>query len=71
MKTTDESWKVDAYVDGELDLATQLEIERRLQDDAALRDNVEGLMAMRERVREKADRHAAPAELRGRLTAWA
>ncbi len=71
MKTTDESWKVDAYVDGELDLAMRLEIERRLQDDAALRDNVEGLLAMREMVREKADRHAAPADLRARLTAWA
>ena len=69
MKTTPESWKIHAFVDGELDLAGQLEIERRMADDEALRQQVEGLRALRETVRENGERHAAPARLRERMTA--
>jgi anti-sigma factor RsiW len=69
MKTTEEPWKVDAFVDGELDLAAQLEIEQRMQHDEALRQQVETLRALREAVREKAEHHAAPAGLRDRMSA--
>jgi anti-sigma factor RsiW len=69
MKTTTASWKVDAFVDGELDLAGQLEIEERMQHDESLRSRVESLRALRETVRDKADRHVAPAALRDRTAA--
>lgn len=69
MNTTGEAWKIDAFVDGELDLAGQLEIEQRMEHDEALRQRIEGLRALRETVREKADRHAAPAGLQERMTA--
>jgi len=69
MMTTGEAWKIDAFVDGELDLAGQLEIEAQMEHDDALRQRIEGLRALRDAVREKADRHAAPAGLRERMTA--
>jgi len=69
MNTTAEAWKIDAFVDGELDLAGQLEIEQRMEHDDALRQRIEGLRALRQTVREKADRHAAPAALHERMTA--
>jgi len=69
MMTTGEAWKIDAFVDGELDLAGQLEIEQRLEHDETLRQRIESLRALRETVREKADRHAAPARLHERMTA--
>lgn len=68
MKTTAASWRIDAFVDGELDLAGQLEIEDRMQQDESLRAQIESLRALRETVREMADRHAAPAALRDRMT---
>jgi len=37
MKTNEDSWKIDAFVDGELDLAGQLEMEQRMEHDDALR----------------------------------
>jgi len=69
MNTTGDAWKIDAFVDGELDLAGQLEIEERMEHDDALRQRIEGLRALRESVREKADRHAAPAGLHERMSA--
>jgi anti-sigma factor RsiW len=63
-----DAWKINAYVDGELDLASQLDMEQRLQADPALRRQVEELRAVSEVVREHADRHAAPAALRARMT---
>lgn len=62
-----EAWKVEAFVDGELDLAGQLEIEGRLPGDPALRRQVEELRFLREQVREHAEHHAAPAALRARV----
>ena len=67
MKQPHEAWKVEAFVDGELDLAGQLEIEDRLPGDPALRRQVEELRVLREQVREHAEHHAAPAVLRARL----
>jgi len=67
VKQLHEAWKVEAFVDGELDLAGQLEIEDRLPGDPALRRQVEELRVLREQVREHAEHHAAPAVLRARL----
>ena len=67
MKTIEEAWKVHAFVDDELDLAGRLEIERVLESNATLRQQVEGLRALREATREHADRHVMPADLRDRM----
>ena len=67
MKQPHEAWKIEAYVDGELDLASQLEIESRLKGDAALRREVEEIRGLKDQVREQAERHVAPAALRARL----
>ena len=69
MMTTGEAWKIDAFVDGALDLAGQLEIEQRMEHDEALRQRIDALRALRETVRERADRFAAPAGLHERMTA--
>jgi anti-sigma factor RsiW len=55
VKQPHEAWKVEAFVDGELDLAGQLEIEDRLPGDPALRRQVEELRVLREQVREHAE----------------
>lgn len=68
MNKSDESWKVDAFVDGELDLASQLDMERRMTEDPTLRENVEAARVLRELVREHGDRHAAPESLRARAS---
>jgi len=67
MKSKIESQRINAFVDGELDLASQLEMEDRMRVDAALREQVEGLRQLRAAVREGADYHAAPAALRERM----
>jgi anti-sigma factor RsiW len=69
MNMNDDSWKLNAFVDGELDLAGQLEIEQRMELDDALRQQVETLRALSVAVRGKADRHEAPAALRSRISA--
>jgi anti-sigma factor RsiW len=61
--------QLNAFVDGELDLAAQLELEARLKEDAALRSQVERLRSLREAVRSRADYHAAPDALRRRIGA--
>ena len=66
MNTSSDSWKVDALVDGQLDLASQLDMERRMVQDVALRESVGEARLLRELVRENADRHAAPDSLRAR-----
>ena len=69
MKTTGEAWKVHAFVDDELDLASRLAIEQRMETDTALRQQVESLQALRDATREHAERHAVPDDLRERMTA--
>ena len=69
MNRPDELWKIDAFVDGELDLAGRLDLERQMAEDAALRERVETVQALRDAVRERAARHAAPAALRARIAA--
>jgi anti-sigma factor RsiW len=56
--------ELNAYVDGELHLSRQLEIEARLRDDDVLRAQVESLNRLRDHVRSHTDYHAAPAALR-------
>jgi anti-sigma factor RsiW len=60
-----------AFVDGELELARQLEVEAALAGDEHLREEVEALRALRETVRKQADYHAAPAALHQRIRAAA
>ena len=67
MKPQIETQQFNAFVDGELDLASQLEMEERMRLDADLRERVEALRQLRAAIREGADYHAAPAELRKRL----
>ena len=67
MSRQPESLQLNAFVDGELDLARQLEIEALLRDDADLRAQVDRLLGLREAVRSRADYHAAPAALRERI----
>jgi len=64
-----ETQMIDAFVDGELDLAGQLEIEERMRLDPATAQKVQGLRQLRETIREKADYHPAPAALRKRISA--
>lgn len=61
-------WReLNAFVDGELGLARQLEIEARLREGGPLGAQVEGLRNLRESLRSKTDYHAAPAALRARI----
>ena len=71
MNMNQDSWKIEAFVDGELDLAGQLEMEQRMEMDDALRQHVATLRALSMAVREKGDRHQAPAALRDSISAMA
>jgi len=71
MKMNEETWKIHAFVDGELDLASRLAIEERLENDAELRQRIDAVRSLSDAVREKADRHRAPATLRARPAALA
>jgi anti-sigma factor RsiW len=64
-----EQLRLNAFVDGELELEQQLAIEEQLRHDTALRAQVERLRATRDAIRERARYHAAPADLRGRVDA--
>lgn len=66
-----DSRQLNAFIDGELDLSSQLAMESRLAQDAGLRAQVEGLRSLRQAVTSHADYHAAPAALRLRLQAQA
>jgi anti-sigma factor RsiW len=61
---TDE--KLHAYLDGELDAAASLELEREMAQSPALRAGHERLRELSAAVREKADYHAAPARFKVR-----
>jgi anti-sigma factor RsiW len=67
MNTPIDKLQVHAFVDGELDLKSQLDFETRLREDPALRTQVEHLHTLRATLREAADYHSAPAALRKRL----
>ncbi len=59
--------ELNAFVDGELDLLRQVELEARLAEDAALRAQVEALRQLRSSIHDRAEYHAAPAALRARV----
>ena len=67
MKPQIETQRINAFVDGELDLVNQLEIEERIEGDAGLRAQVAALRQLRAAVREDAEYHAAPDALRKRM----
>lgn len=69
MKPKIEAHELNAFVDAELDLGSQLAIEERIRVDSALRDLVQGLRQLRSAIREGADYHVAPAALRSRMYA--
>ena len=62
-----EPQQLNAFVDGELDVLAQRDIEERMQYDDALRDEVQALQQLRQNVRDHADYHVAPAEFRRRI----
>jgi anti-sigma factor RsiW len=61
MRTDD---RLHAYIDGELDAAAALELEREMAQNPALRASVERLRELSAAVREQAAYHRAPARLR-------
>jgi anti-sigma factor RsiW len=69
MKPQIETQRINAFVDGELDLVNQLEIEERIKGDAGLRAQVDALRQLRAALREDAEYHAAPDALRKRMAA--
>ncbi|HJV94689.1 MAG TPA: anti-sigma factor [Albitalea sp.] len=67
MTAPNERQQLNAFVDGELDLKSQLDIEQQLESNAALRRQVDEMRQLREAVREHADYHSAPDALRRRM----
>ena len=67
MTTPNDPTQLHAFVDAELDLTTQLEIEARLETEASLRQRIDEIRETRSAVREHAEYHAAPDSLRQRL----
>ncbi|HET7364590.1 MAG TPA: anti-sigma factor [Burkholderiales bacterium] len=61
MRTDD---RLHAYLDGELDAASALELEREMAQNPALRASVERLRELSAAVRTQADYHRAPARLK-------
>ena len=64
---TDPRLLVHAYVDGELDPAHALEMERQFASNPALRAERERVEALRRAIREQLPREAAPADLARRI----
>jgi anti-sigma factor RsiW len=69
VNTQIDNLQIHAFVDGELDLGSQLAFEARLRDDPVLCSQVEQLRQLRAALRESAAYHPAPAALRKRLVA--
>ena len=67
MSSAPDMQQLNAFIDGELDLARQIEIESLLVEVTATRAQVESLRSVRDAVRASADYHAAPAALRARI----
>ena len=71
MSTRPDLPELNAFVDGELGLTRQLEIESLVSVDPSLRAQVESLRSLRDAVRGGAQYHAAPAMLLARARALA
>lgn len=62
--------RITAFIDGELELSDQLEMERRYETELALRRQIDELRGLRAAVKQ-ATYHAAPPALRQRLASQA
>src|SRR6266540_7272634 len=60
---------VHAYLDGELDPANALAVEKRMAADPALAAECERVEALQQLLRERLPREAPPPGLRGRIEA--
>ena len=69
MRTHDDRMLLNAYIDGELDPAHALEVERRLADDPELAAERARIEALRRVIAERLPREAASPELRRRVAA--
>ncbi len=69
MSTAFDTTHLHAFIDGELDLTQQLDIETKLAQDAVLRAQVDRLQQLRRTVRQQADYHEMPAALATRIRA--
>lgn len=67
MKSEMDWQQASAFVDGELDLSEQLAMELRIENDPALRAEIQSLRELRESIRDKAEYHSAPEFLRSAL----
>jgi len=67
MKPEIDSLQLNAFVDGELNLSSQLEIEERMGDDPGLRAQVVELRQLRKAILDRASYHAPPLALRKRV----
>ncbi|MDP9043886.1 MAG: hypothetical protein M3O01_03680 [Pseudomonadota bacterium] len=71
MTPIDDDRLLNAYVDGELNLDRQLEVEQRILVDAALARRVADLRSVREAIRDGASYHRSPPALRRRWSGGA
>jgi len=67
MKQNIDAGQINAFVDGELGLESQLEIERQMRLDPDLRERVDRVRQLQAAVRDRADYHEIPPALRERL----
>ena len=69
MRSAIDHQTLNAFVDCELDLLSQREIEERIEHDDALRGEVQALRRLRQNVRDLAAYHPAPEAFRQRIAA--
>jgi anti-sigma factor RsiW len=67
MASADQKLLVHAYLDGELDSANALEVERRIASDPALAAERDRILALRQLIRERLPREEPPPALRMRI----
>ena len=67
MRAEIEPQTLNAFVDGELDVLSQREVEEHMKHDAGLRGEVEELRQLRQKLRDLADYHVAPEAFRQRI----
>jgi anti-sigma factor RsiW len=67
--TRDDELRLHAYLDGELGATESVEFERRLADDAQLRQGLAELRTIGERIRGQARYHECPPRLRDQVLA--
>jgi anti-sigma factor RsiW len=71
MRAIEHPTKADAFIDGELDLRSQLDMEDKVREDPVLRQHIDQLRQLRGTLRDGASYHQAPAALQERIVAWA